>query len=175
MKWDAKLQRAKGRSEIARTLNEYLDSIENTVKKEFNWLLDNGKDITASVLRDIFNGENKRENFLVLVFELNNQLIEQEEGGKYTRSTIDQYKTTLTRLKKFLDEEYNCTDVALNNLDWQLKNEELFLKVEIPVGTKAEIPLPQNVEEYKINRKSFVFNKYEHTVIGLQSGKYSVY
>ena len=41
LKWDSKMQRAKGRSESARNLNEYLDSIENNVKKEFNWLLIN--------------------------------------------------------------------------------------------------------------------------------------
>jgi len=32
-KWDAKLQRASGRSESARALNDYLDSVENQVKR----------------------------------------------------------------------------------------------------------------------------------------------
>ena len=92
LKWDSKMQRAKGRSESARNLNEYLDSIENNVKKEFNWLLDNEKPVSATILRDILNSDNKRENFLIQVFELNNKLIAQEEGDKYTLSTINQYK-----------------------------------------------------------------------------------
>lgn len=59
-------------------------------------------------------------------------------------------------------------------VNWQLKNDELFLEVEIPVGAEAEIPLPQNVEQYKINRKSFAVNKMEQPAIGLKSGKYAV-
>ena len=52
-KWDSRLQRVVGRSELAKTLNEYLDSVENQVKKNFNILLDKQKEITASILRDM--------------------------------------------------------------------------------------------------------------------------
>lgn len=134
LKWDSKLQRAKGRLESARTLNEYLDSIENKVKKEFNWLLENGKQITPDLLKDILNGNNKKEHSLIPVFELNNKLIEQEEGDKYTRSTIDQYTTTLTRLKKFLNEQIGCEDIALSKLDILfIRNFDIFLRTNYKI------------------------------------------
>lgn len=59
-------------------------------------------------------------------------------------------------------------------VNWKLKNDKLFLDVEIPVGVEAEIPLPQNIEKYIVNRKSFVFNKKEQSAIVLKSGKYDV-
>lgn len=128
-KWDSKLQRAKGRSESSRTLNEYIDGIENSIRKEFNRLLDNGKPVSADLLRDIYNGVNKRDYFLVEVFEMNNKLIAQEEGDKYTLSTINQYKTTLARIKRFLLEEMNCEDIAMSKLDILfIRKFDIFLK-----------------------------------------------
>ena len=98
-KWDARSQRAVGRSESARTLNDYLDKVEVQVKKNFNELLDKQMDISAAILRDMQTGKFVKELTLIEVFEANNKLVKQEEGSKYTLSTIDQYTTTLNRLK----------------------------------------------------------------------------
>ncbi|SHJ47666.1 Site-specific recombinase XerD [Tangfeifania diversioriginum] len=130
-KWDAKLQRAIGRSEAARALNDYLDSLENQVKKNFNKLLDNEEEISSAILRDMQTGKYIKNHTLLSVFEMNNQLVEQEEGSKYSRSTIDQYKTTLSRLKLFLEQQYACKDMALTKLDLTfIRRFEIFLKTE---------------------------------------------
>lgn len=104
-KWDSGTQRAKGRSETARILNDYLDGLQNRLNRDFNTLSEKGEEITASVLRDSMIVKYVKKFFLVQVFEMNNTLIKQEEGQKYTRSTIDQYTTTLVRLKLFLNQE----------------------------------------------------------------------
>ena len=130
-KWDAKLQRAVGRSESAKVLNDYLDSVENQVKKNFNILLDRQMDISASVLRDMQTGKHKKNYTLVDVFDANNRLIEQEEGSKYSGRTIKQYYTTLDRLKIFLKTQYNCNDILLDKLDLTfIRRFEIFLKTE---------------------------------------------
>ncbi len=130
-KWDVKTQRAIGRSESARTLNDYLDSQENQVKRNFNSLLDKQKEISASVLRDMLTGKYQKEHTLLSVFELNNNLVEQEEGSKYSRSTIDQYVTTLNRIKLFLEHEYKCRDILLSKLDVLfIRKFEIFLKTQ---------------------------------------------
>src|SRR6056297_2022273 len=97
-KWDSRMQRAVGRSESARALNDYLDSMEVKVKKNFNELLDKQMDVSAAILRDMLTGKFVKEHTLIEVFEANNVLVKQEEGSKYSRSTIDQYTTTLNRL-----------------------------------------------------------------------------
>lgn len=128
-KWDARLQRAVGRSESARALNDYLDSVEVKVKKNFNVLLENQEEITATVLRDMQTGKYVRNYSLVSVFEINNQLIEQEKGSKYSPRTIQQYKTTLNRLREFLESEYGRKDMLLSKLDLTfIRRFDIFLK-----------------------------------------------
>lgn len=88
--WDSGQQRAKGRSECARTLNYHLDSLENKVKREYNSMLEHEQEISALIIRDKLTGKNQKEGLLLEVFKKNNILIELEEGQKYTRSTINQ-------------------------------------------------------------------------------------
>lgn len=115
--WDARLQRAIGRSEAAKAINDYLDRVDAKVKKNYNLLLEKEEVISASVLRDMQTGKHIQNYTFIQVFEINNNLVEQEEGSKYSRSTIDQYKTTLKRLKIFLEEQYGNKDIALTKLD----------------------------------------------------------
>ena len=44
LKWDSATQRAKGRSESARILNDHLDNLENRIKRDFNSLVENTSD-----------------------------------------------------------------------------------------------------------------------------------
>jgi site-specific recombinase XerD len=133
-KWDSDTQRAKGRSETARILNDNLDNLQNRVNRDYNSLSEKGEEITASGLRDTLIGKNVKKYFLVKVFEMNNALIKLEEGQKYTRSTIDQYTTTLVRLKLFLNEEYSCNDMALSSLDLLfIRRFEIYLKTNYSI------------------------------------------
>ncbi len=133
-KWDSATQRAKGRSESARILNDHLDNLQNRLNRDFNSLNEKGEEITASVLRDNLIGKNVKKYYLVQVFEMNNSLIKQEEGQKYVRSTIDQYTTTLDRLKLFLNQEYSCNDIALSKLDLLfIRRFEIYLKTNYSI------------------------------------------
>lgn len=133
-KWDNFSQRAKGRSEAAKTLNTYLDSLENQIKRGYNSLREREEEISASMLRDMVVGRYQKEYFLVQVFETNNKLIEKENGGKYSRSTINQYATTLNRLKLFIEKEYGNSDFALGKLDGQfIRRFDIFLRTEFGI------------------------------------------
>lgn len=112
--WDSIRQRAKGRSEKSRTLNEYLDNMENQVKKNFNVLINDEQAVTVFTLRDMLTGKFQKSYTLIKLFEMNNKLIEKEKGTKYVKSTIDQYTVTLTRLIQFLKDEYDCDDLDLD-------------------------------------------------------------
>lgn len=129
IKWDTIQQRAKGRAESARVLNDHLDNLHNRVNRDFNSYNEKCEEITSSILRDSLIGKNVKKYYLTQVFEMNNALIKQEEGQKYSRSTIDQYTTTLERLKLFLNQEYACNDIVLSSLDLLfIRRFEIFLK-----------------------------------------------
>jgi len=132
--WDKVLQRAKGRSESSRVLNDYLNNLQTQINRDFNSLLENGEQITASLLKDNLAGKNIKHYYLIQVFEMNNSLIKQEEGQKYSRSTIDQYTTTLERLRQFLLQEYACNDIKLSDLDILfIRRFEIFLKTSFEI------------------------------------------
>lgn len=130
-KWNNKQQRAIGRSEQARTLNDYLDGIETTVRRNYNSLSDSQTEITAEVLRDMLNGKHSKEYTLITVFEKNNKLIKQEEGSKYTRDTIKRYNISIKRLKAFLKKECKANDIRLDDLNHNfMRKYEIFLRTE---------------------------------------------
>jgi site-specific recombinase XerD len=130
-KWDNNSQRAKGRSEESKALNNHLDQLENSIKHCYNSLNDQGAEITAEILIDILIGKHQKKYSLVTIFETNNKLIELEKGTKYSESTINQYKTTLNRLKVFIVEEYEEDDIDLSRLDVLfIRRFEIYLKTK---------------------------------------------
>jgi len=116
-KWDPKLQMQKGKSEEARILNHFLDNVRLKVSQDVNILNDKGAEFSAEDLKNRFNGIKERPKTLLTVFEQHNQLLKQEEGHKYSHSTVRQYNTTLTRVKEFIGVEYCVSDILLPELD----------------------------------------------------------
>ena len=130
-KWCNDMQRVVGRSESARTFNDYLDSLESTVRRNFNALLETKKEISATVLRDMMTGKNDKHYTLVSVFEKNNRLMKKEEGSKYTSDTIKRYGISINRLKAFILKEYRVKDIRLSDLNHSFIHKyEIFLRSE---------------------------------------------
>ncbi|MDI9564902.1 MAG: site-specific integrase [Bacteroidota bacterium] len=128
-KWENDLQMQKGKSEEARTLNHFIESIKQRINQDANILIDQGIDYTAEQLKNRFNGIKEQPKTLVSVFEENNQLIKQEENKKYSHSTVRQYNTTLSRLKEFLGKEYGRKDIPVTELDVLfIRRYEIFLR-----------------------------------------------
>lgn len=130
-KWDPRLQLQKGKSEEARTLNHYLDSLKIKILQDANLLNDRGEDFTAEQIKNRFIGVKEQPKTLVTVFEEHNKLIKLEENLKYSHSTVRQYNTTLSRIKEFLATEFQKTDIPLPDLDpIFIRRFELYLRTK---------------------------------------------
>ncbi|HPW36810.1 MAG: Tyrosine recombinase XerD [Bacteroidetes bacterium ADurb.Bin123] len=128
-KWNADMQMQIGKSEEARTLNHFLDSIRQRISQDANILIDQGIDYSAEQLKNRFNGIKEQPKTLVSIFEENNSLVKQEENKKYSHSTVRQYNTTLSRLKEFLIKEYGRKDIPVTELDAIfIRRYEIFLR-----------------------------------------------
>ncbi len=135
VKWDSAPQRIKGRSELVRTINNRLDIIESKVRSIFNKSIEKSEQISANTLKDLYTGKRQKKYYLIKVFEENNELIKLEEGGKYSKSTVRQYNTTLSRLKEFLLERYNLNDIELEKINVNLiRRFEIFLRTKYMNG-----------------------------------------
>lgn len=130
-KWDSVVQQAKGRSVSARILNDYLDSQQNHIRKDYNSLIEKGEIVSANKLKDMLTGKYLKYYYLVDIFEKNNKLVELEIGSKYTKDTFIRYQISIERLKKFLLQECNTTDVKMDDLNHGfIHRYEAFLRTE---------------------------------------------
>ena len=128
--WDSKAQRAKGRSEASRILNNYLDDISNRIYRTYNLMMEAGEEITSSGLIDRMDGKKRKAYHLLKVFDENNRLSKLEEGTKYSKSTVRQYHTTRSRLASFIKNEYNKDDIDLLELNVLfIRRFENFLRI----------------------------------------------
>lgn len=101
----------------------------------FNRSIDTDENIKAEILKDLITGKRKKKYFLIKVFEENNDLTKQQEGQKYSKSTVQQYGTALTRLKEFLQDKYNVTDIELDKLDVNfIRRFEIYLRTKYGNG-----------------------------------------
>ncbi len=82
--WDRLLRRSKAKNEEAIILNNFLDDIENKIRRYINCLIKNGEEVNVFILKKKLNGETESHKMLLHVFRENNELIKQELGYKYS-------------------------------------------------------------------------------------------
>lgn len=138
---DNKMQMVKGKSEASQIINNYLIELRNQVNRFYNKNFDNHRPVTISDFKEELNGGSSNVHTLIKVFEENNSLIKMEVGNSYSKSTYDQYVTTLERLKVFLIKRYQINDIELTSLDINFIGRfDNFLRLEygIDINTIAK-------------------------------------
>lgn len=129
--WDEKCHRVKGKSEKIRLINNYLDEVENNLNRVYNIAIQNNKIISADYLKNMMNGKSEKNKMLIPVFEEFNVLMEREKGKKYVPKTVAQYVNALIHVKKFLNLEYNLSDIELIKLDLKfMRKFDIYLQTE---------------------------------------------
>ena len=131
-KWDSKSQKAKGDPE----LNSYLLYIENEVTRIHSKLINDGKEVTAKIVKDIFLG--KDEKSISLINYLNDHIREIAQlSSQYKPTTIKRYETIQRHLEEFLA-TINNENVKLNNVDLKLISQfDHFLKTKKNISTNT--------------------------------------
>ncbi|MDD2382144.1 MAG: site-specific integrase [Mariniphaga sp.] len=129
--WDKLLRRSNAKTEEAAILNNFLDDIENEIRRYINYLIENGEDVNVFVLKKKLKGETENHKMLLHVFQENNELIKQELGYKYSQSTVNQYEVTYKRLKEFIRKRYLRNDMEIDKLDISfIRNFDIYLRTK---------------------------------------------
>lgn len=132
--WDRLLRRSKANNEEACILNNFLDDIENDIRRYINYLIENGEDINVHVLKKKINGEMENHKMLLYVFKENNELSKQELGYKYSQSTISQYEVTCKRLEEFIRRRYGRPDMEIEKLDISfIRDFDIYLRTNYKI------------------------------------------
>jgi len=136
--WGTRMQRAKGKSESAQIINNYLVKKEDEVNKYYLKIDDGEKHITVDDFKSKFQSGRGTAFTLIQVFKENNKLVKMEIGNKYSESTYNQYVTTFNRLKAFLKKHYHITDIELSKLDVNFMSRfDNFLRLEYGIGVNT--------------------------------------
>jgi len=131
-KWNAKANKVIGYSIEARQNNRQLDIIKNRVYEIYqNLSKDNSNIISAKTIRDEYIGANKKQKLILELFIEHNLRMERLLGKDFSYRTLQRYKTTKKHLGKFIENNYNLKDFAVNKIDVIFINAFIyFLKTE---------------------------------------------
>ncbi|WP_164122470.1 MULTISPECIES: Arm DNA-binding domain-containing protein [Sphingobacterium] len=101
-KWNSRTGRAIGSKEDARTLNAYLDSLQNKMSIAHQALIHTDSPITAESLQSQFLGKAKKSRYLMELFAEHNSKVEALLGNGFEPNTLKGYRTSERHLTDFL-------------------------------------------------------------------------
>ncbi|MBD1421021.1 site-specific integrase [Sphingobacterium chuzhouense] len=131
VRWNGRAGRATGTKEDARTLNTYLDSLQNKVSAAHQLLMSADRPITAAGLLDQFLGRTKKSRYLMELFADHNRKVEALIGNGFENNTLKGYRTSEKHLTGFLRFQYGKPDIEIGMLDHAfITGFEFYLRTE---------------------------------------------
>ncbi len=128
-KWSQATGRATGRSEDARTLNVYLDTLALKINEAKLALLEKSKPITAQLLAEHLTGTEAKSRTIVKAFREHNSRMQLLVGTEYAESTFIRYTTACDHLENFIEWKYGIDDISVAEIDYEfITNYEFWLK-----------------------------------------------
>lgn len=146
--WLHEAERAKGTSEEARTLNNYLDHVKSDLLKQYNILFSKGEHITAETIKNSYLGITEENKTLFETFTYHNDSMKERIGIDVVRATHTKFETVLKKLRLYVKMKYNQSDLPLESLNHQFITEfEYFLKVNEKIGHNTAMKYIRNLKK----------------------------
>ena len=114
--WDAKANKASGKSLEARRINEKLENIKTNIGKQYQHLCDRDSYATAEKVRNAFLGMGDDCRLLLQTFDEYLAGFLKRVGKDRTYSSYDNYRKRRNRLAAFLEYEYRVKDIPFKEL-----------------------------------------------------------
>lgn len=130
-KWNATAGRTEGRTEMAKSLNSYLEVLQRKVYDLRKYLEDNGHPVTAENIKALLQGDEiKTQKYMIMeIFRQHNQQMAALVGSEYSAGTLERYETSYRHTRSFLQWKYKVDDMDIAQLDYEFISEyEFWLK-----------------------------------------------
>ena len=113
--WNPKKQRAEGSGKQIKMFNTLLENIKYSLQNHFHEIV--CEEIpTPEKVRDSFLGVADKENTLMLLFKRHLDNLKNIIGKGMAQATYDKYDITYRRLKEFMKNKYNLSDIPLRDI-----------------------------------------------------------
>lgn len=113
--WNPKKQRAEGGGKQVKVFNTLLENIKYSLQHHFHEI-PSEETPTPEKVRDAFLGVADKENTLMLLFERHLNNLRNIVGKGMAQATYDKYDITYRRLKEFMKNRYNLSDIPLRDI-----------------------------------------------------------
>ena len=139
-KWNAQRECATGKDRKHQELNHYIETVRTRVLKIHRELEQDGKPVTAEILKNLFNGANQPPKMLLERFREHNEKYRALIGKDVVEATVLRYERTVRYLEEFLKKEYKSSDIPFRNIDRQFVEKfEYFIKTEKNCAQNATV------------------------------------
>lgn len=130
--WNQAKERSRGRDRKSQDLNDYIESAQIRLSQLFNEMEQNGKTITAKILRNKFLGMDKEDRkTLVAFFNEHNEQCRKLIGIDYVDITIRRYECCARYLQELIREKYGEDDLLLREVNGEfVRSFDFYMKTE---------------------------------------------
>ena len=153
-KWNTQKECAIGREKKYQEINHYLDTIRTKILQIHRELEQDGKPITADIIKNIYYGEHSTPKMLLEVFQEHNSEYRELMNKEYAEGTVLRYERTARYLKEFISEQYKLADIPLKSINYEFITKfEHFIKIQKNCAQNATVKYLKNLK--KIINKDF--------------------
>ena len=114
--WDAKGNRAKGKSKEAQAVNAALDNIKAQIAKHYQRISDREAYVTAEMVRNAYQGIGTEYETLLRAFDKENGAFAKRVGKDRSKRTYQKYLTVRKYVADFIKAQYRRSDISMNEL-----------------------------------------------------------
>lgn len=127
--WDAKGNRAIGKSKEAKEVNFALDNIKAQIAKHYQRLSDREAFVTAEMVRNAYQGIGTEYETLLRAFDKENAAFAKRVGKDRAKNTYNKYLVVRKYVAEFIKYQYKRSDMSMNELTEEfIRDYCLFLK-----------------------------------------------
>lgn len=147
-KWNSQKECAIGKERKSMELNHYLDTVRMKVLQIHRELEQDGKPITADVLKRRYYGEGDSPKMLLEVFREHNRKYRELMGKDYVAGTVLRYERTAKYLGELLQKEYRMNDIPLKEINHEfIARFEHYIKTEKSCAQNATVKYLKNFKK----------------------------
>ena len=156
--WDAKGNRAIGKSKEAKKVNFVLDNIKAQIAKHYQRLSDREAFVTAEMVRNAYQGIGTEYETLLRAFDKENAAFAKRVGKDRAKTTYNKYLVVRKYVAEFIKYQYKHSDMSMNELTEEfIRDYCLYLKNVVGLAQSSiwiySIPLKHIVTAAHYNGK----------------------
>jgi site-specific recombinase XerD len=131
--WSPAAGRMKGNTDLARQVNQYLDTLKSKVLTLEREMVLDGVPVNFANFREKWLGVTDAPRMLMEIFQQHNDQMEEliQAGKEFCAATLDRFNTCRDHTRAFIQWKYGSDDIDIKKLDFEfVSNLEFWLKTQ---------------------------------------------